>query len=457
MEVVKRNLASIICGVVALACVVFIFYPMGGYFGQLQDYLNSSLGAYQELRRINGETFKKPNIDPSKPEGEPLDQFPNRPTIDAGKKVVDLLAAQTRQMMDQVRLRNKREPLIAGSLPNGRGHQLSAFKQSYYAKLLEFRAQMRATTPPDANEVALASQKLWEDDFKGRIQVVGDQEVNRQQVEQQFRDRVARLPEEMRVQRAESFVMYVSSDKAIHIHPGMPPATDFQLPSIEDVWAAQLGLWIQQDVVDAIIRTNAAANASRVSNAVVKRLVRIDIPKDYITAKGKITVGTTAAGGMAGGSMAMAPPMMVDPNAVDAGVPTPPDQPDYTLTATGRVCNTLYDVIHFTVVVDANGRRYTEFIRNLSEGRFITVHRVHVIGVDRNKEYQRGYVYGPDPVARVAVECEAIFFRDWTLPLMPTIVQQRLGIIPATGPLGPGGPMVPPGVPRPGYNPPAQS
>ena len=39
-------------------------------------------------------------------------------------------------------------------------------------------------------------------------------------------------------------------------HPGIPALEARDLPNIIDVWCAQLGYWIQEDVVHSIVETN---------------------------------------------------------------------------------------------------------------------------------------------------------------------------------------------------------
>ncbi len=101
-------------------------------------------------------------------------------------------------------------------------------------------------------------------------------------------------------------------------------------------------------------------------------------------------------------------------------------------TVTGRVCNPQYDVMHFTITVDADAQRFQTFVSNLTRGKFITVIRINLRGFDRELLQQRGYYYGKNPVVRTEIKCEAIFFRSWTCDpqhaLMPLNVQKLLGV-----------------------------
>jgi hypothetical protein len=41
---------------------------------------------------------------------------------------------------------------------------------------------------------------------------------------------------------------------------------------------------------------------------------------------------------------------------------------------------------------------------------------------------KEGYVYGPEPVVTLKVECEALFLREWTIHFMPKEIRDQLGI-----------------------------
>jgi hypothetical protein len=113
--------------------------------------------------------------------------------------------------------------------------------------------------------------------------------------------------------------------------------------------------------------------------------------------------------------------------------PTPTKQ--YTISMTGRYSNPTYDVIHFTLIMDLDALRFSEFFANLERNRFITILRADMRGVDLETAQRRGYVYGKNPVVTITMKCEVVLFRDWTKPLMPTNIKKLLLIpdVPAAG------------------------
>src|SRR5204863_5473876 len=82
---------------------------------------------------------------------------------------------------------------------------------------------------------------------------------------------------------------------------------------------------------------------------------------------------------------------------------------------TGRVCNTMYDVVHSTVTVVCNEASVGNFIKMLQNNRLITVLSVDsMVKVDTAAARDLGYDYGTDPVVRVTLKLEHLFMRGWT-------------------------------------------
>jgi hypothetical protein len=173
--------------------------------------------------------------------------------------------------------------------------------------------------------------------------------------------------------------------------------------------------------VRAIAETNK--NAKNVDEAIVKRLIRTDIKKEYMTPMGAVPILQA----MNSSNVAPVQPGQPDPMAI-IGQPKA-----YTYSVTGRVSNQQYDVMHFTVTVDADAQRFQSFVNNLTRGKFITILKINLRGVDRERIQQSShYYYGKQPVVRMEIKAEAIFLRAWTCdaqhPLMPVNVQKLLHI-----------------------------
>ena len=63
MDIVKKNLVSIICGVIAIVAIVATFYPMNGEFDKLNKQLVERNTAYTTAEQILAKTRQMPVTD----------------------------------------------------------------------------------------------------------------------------------------------------------------------------------------------------------------------------------------------------------------------------------------------------------------------------------------------------------------------------------------------------------
>src|SRR5205807_10670672 len=72
---------------------------------------------------------------------------------------------------------------------------------------------------------------------------------------------------------------------------------------------------------------------------------------------------------------------------------------DYTLSPTGRICNPLYDVVKFKLVLDVDASRSPEVIQELERGKFITVMQMNTAVVDLLQARDDGFLFVADKPA----------------------------------------------------------
>lgn len=436
MDIVKKNMWSIVCGVVAVLAVLSTYYPLGGKLEELKGKLQTSVDEEQKIKSLINTNPNMPVVDPKSNEVKPLGMFPTEKVIELGKKVVGKVHTESEKLAARALEINERKQLVPGALPNGTGRYLGEFKEGYYQAMADLRSQLDATTVPTQEEITAKIEQIWTDEFKPMIKTVGDTAQNDQEVRTEFELFKKDVPKQMRLERAMKHVMYVNPEKpgstpgtpsgmttSFDYHPGIPPLESRDFPNLVDMWSAQLGYWVQEDVVHAIVETNKGSKD--VDHSIVKRLIRTDIKKEYITPTGPVQIAMALNPGAA-------PPVPAGP---DPSATTGPPKA-YGYTVTGRVCNPQYDVMHFTITVDADAQRFQTFVNNLTRGKFITILRINIRGVDRERIQQSSfYYYGKAPVVRMEIKAETIFLRAWTAPaadptkgLMPTNVQKLLGI-----------------------------
>jgi hypothetical protein len=198
----------------------------------------------------------------------------------------------------------------------------------------------------------------------------------------------------------------------------------------------QVGYWIDQDVCNAIALTNLASHT--VLDSPVKALVKLE---PAVSSSLYVLQPTDNFGGRPAG-----PPPSMNPDG--------PLTTNFILSPTGRICNALYDVVQFDLSVNVDAR-YTEvFLRNLCKDQFITVRQLNMTKLDLEDDnlgvmrqgagdngQLGGFIYGNNvPVARLDLQCEELFLRQWTVPWMPDDaahpdhgVKHDLGIPPSSG------------------------
>jgi hypothetical protein len=491
MDIIKKNVLAVVCaGVAVLAIVGTFLVPKFFDFSNV----NASEKTYTELEKLKQAKFNKPSVTEHSTEAEPLGQaFPSEGTIKEGVAAVEKLKAQVNSTVAKIEGLNKKKPLVMNALPNGRGQQLGSFRDAYYATIAGFRAQLNAGLAPTPNDEKDAHDAK-EKELIGNAGGNGPQGIppgRQQQIQKELADFDLHVSENLKRDYAERYTMYLASDLEMRpdpsgqrisntntgvysfdYHPGIPLPDAREFPSLVDVWAAQLGIWIQEDVVEAIRKTNEKPTPStqpsttgrvNVRQAVIKRLVRINIPKEYLiqsstanpNASGQYTLPIVESVK----NQSQAPPPGANGMPSEASSTTTTDAGTagagtgatkaVNVSMTGRVSNATFDVMHFSVVVDIDSRYVETFVANLSNDRFLTVLKADMKGVDLERAWQRGYDYGNSPVVTLQLQCEAIFLRDWTVggkdpsnpsaprrpALMPASVQALLGV-PKDAPAG---------------------
>ena len=80
------------------------------------------------------------------------------------------------------------------------------------------------------------------------------------------------------------------------------------------------------------------------------------------------------------------------------------------------------------------------FLRELSRNRFITPTEVSLrtaVAPMLQGDAAPSYIYGPAPVVTATIKGEALFLRQWCVPLMPALIKRQLGIPEAPAPGAP--------------------
>jgi len=279
-----------------------------------------------------------------------------------------------------------------------------------YAAILD---EVNAGSPPPASEV--------EDVLRRADEVFRTQKLAKSAADQLTPEEAEELRNAMQAERvgkyteqAEQLLMY-ASPASIYT-----PFWDTQRPlDLREMFDWEWQLWIKQDILRALHKANEGYSSLLLGP--VKR-VR------------SLSVEPLPAPASSGGSTP--PPSAFDPSAGAAAAPTdapaaPPDPKieavrDFTVSYTGRVSDTLYDVriVRLSLVVDT--ARIPEVLDAIARQNLMTVTDLRMSPTDVHGDLANGFVYGSSITSDLQLTIETIWLREWTAGLMPREVKDVL-------------------------------
>lgn len=220
------------------------------------------------------------------------------------------------------------------------------------------------------------------------------------------------------VARAKEIYCYASEEESLDYRIAEVKPTGGATPPIEDLWHAQVALWVQEDVFRALGGLNEAVagelpdEARWVAHLPVKRLIRFTMG-NYVprAAAGEDATGGFGppAGGMLGGGARSASDLLTaGPNAV----------------FTKRLSSETVDVVRFRLELVVDARRLLHVLDAISKAGFYTP-----LTVDLNEvvmAQDEHYIYGSAPVVQMVATCEGSFLRSSYDKIMPQSVKQAI-------------------------------
>jgi len=179
----------------------------------------------------------------------------------------------------------------------------------------------------------------------------------------------------------------------------------------EEIWYAQVALWIQQDVLGGIGRLNdtAAAGLPRpadrwVANMPFKRLVSFQMGNYVAAGEGSAVGGDMGMRGAAAGSGAG--------NLLTAGP---------TATFTNRGSTPAVDVVRFRMQMVVDARSLLRVLEAISKSGFYTV--VNIDTAEVMLQPTDYYIYGTAPIVEVTAHYEGCFLRSSYEKWLPEAVK----------------------------------
>lgn len=187
--------------------------------------------------------------------------------------------------------------------------------------------------------------------------------------------------------------------------------TGVDRPELDEMWYAQMAVWIQQDMVRALAGLNnriaqsveARGDSPWVGNLPVKHLISVDVD-EYMPQVGG------AGGGRARGRRS-ARRGGSDSSAVSG--------------FTGRTGTPELDVLHLSMHLIVEARLLPSVIDEISKAGLYTVLDLDYVAVPPNRDL-RGYIYGWSPSIEVLMKIEGCFLRSEYEEIMPEEVKEAI-------------------------------
>lgn len=209
------------------------------------------------------------------------------------------------------------------------------------------------------------------------------------------------------------------------------PFVTKQNHSLAEMYAWHWDWWIAEDMITAIAAANSEPTSGKtltVVEAPVKRLISVtslDAPFAGDTSNSGNSSGRQRGDSGRGGST---PAVVEGPLSEPMVDMNDSLKADYAVSLTGRTSNKVFDVRNVRVVLIVETDKIPRLVNALGKENFITITNVSLRPASAFAAAERGYIYGANPVSRVTLDLETLWFRKWTAAWMPQDIRDALGI-----------------------------
>lgn len=401
MDFLRRHLFLIVCCLAALAGIVLGVTGLQA-MPKVLDEMGQSKDLYDKLQ------------------GLPL---VNQDSIDAKQASIEEIIADHDRVIARARELYGYEQLVPDALPEGSFEARRDFRLKYRRRMNELLDEVRAGQPAtfrdiydmeELIELERLETKLYGEAGSGTSGTAGP--------EQPFTPAGvltttgARQDAEARAQIAAARKAFCYANPYLDETPSADyvASLDFNyafyegdvevIPEPEEVWWAQVGFWVQKDVVAAIAAVNQeAADALRqagqapwIGNLPIKEIISVRVEPALIVENDVEVIGPYPGG---------------------YGEALPPGNANSVFTRSESQPGSYY-VVQFSLKLIMDQRDIPKLIDRLSRGSFHTLQRLAYVQQPVNRN-MRGKIYGPEPVVNVVMDWETILLDELFRPLMP--------------------------------------
>ncbi len=432
---IRTNVYTVIAVAIMIAAPVGMWVVAGNMNKAVQDEVRERADKITELSR-----FEKTSISYHSPVpgNEPVSAniAVNRRFLDNYQEVVDVVRQDMERVREEVfRINHKdRKILVPELFPVPPPRRVETLPQKMYRALKAayeaLIADIGAGDPPPTEEMVenlTAAQERY--------------------LTQILKRETAELTEEERTGLTEHLTKtrlsyYADAAKGLNLYASLD---DIDVPAVEQypdraegegmsrMFDWQWQFWIKHDILSALAKCNEPYNS--IVDAPVKRVVSLVVMDDVGPVSGSSsapaagggsgfgTAGKAKSGRRRGGSKSSGG--KAKPSAANPGREVPLD---FSYSFTGRTTNPLFDVRRVELWLIVDSEKMPEVFDALARYNFMTILDASVTTVNLFDAIKSGYFYGSQPVSRIRLDLETVWFRTWTTEFMPPELKAALGV-----------------------------
>ncbi|MCP4248722.1 MAG: hypothetical protein GY778_16885 [bacterium] len=397
MDMLKRHLFFIICGVAAAGGIALGVLGMTS-MSKVTDEMQGAAQLASDLSRLGGGAAGAIN----------------KATIDAQNERIEQVRTHHENVLAWVRDHNRHEPLLEGIFPDPTRDERVDFRTAYKPKLRQLLESLGAGTVASGQDIDDAQVEITEEAKFDSTFGLDNSEAGGPATPTVGEEQPEFLPSGLmtdvgakasaaaraNIARAHQMRCYGSINSLEELP--MPGIT----PDPQDMWEAQLSLWVQEGVVAALARINDRA-ARKLVDAGETAWVGVLPLKELVSIRTSPYVFPDS------------PPKPVDSPAGSSPA-YPPESGESVFTQS--VSNDLFEVVQFSVKMVVDARAVPEIVDELCKGNLHTPLRIAYEDMSKDPENwaMTHRIYGSDPTVRVVIDFETIFLGDVYRPMMPT-------------------------------------
>lgn len=414
MEFLKRNLFMIGCIAAAGAGIALVATGLGAMPKVVKE-MESAKGLYDELSALQSSSA-------------------NQRVIDAEKERIEQVLADHEKVMGKAKeLYAGYVPLVEGVFPDGKDDLRREFRRKYVTAMTDLMTELKWGQPAQDADMKIMMDRIMnerrklEEDSGGTFDA---KDVSKHRTEAGvLTEEGARWSERARadIAAAQRIFCYATMFEverkpagpasqqrvaSLDFDPEMRDTGSVDAPPIEFCWRAQLGYWIQRDVVNAIAAVNnAAAEAVLEAGGTpwvgvlpIKEIISLRVTQKYVPVDADPFAGAKPEG---------------------MGLALPPESAASFFTGTASGPD--YEVQQFTLKLVVDPRELPALVEKISANRFHTLLRVAYRVLPPNRD-MTGKIYGSEPAVIAVLDFETVELGSVFRPMMPVVVCEEYAI-----------------------------